>query len=158
MSRVYANNAVSTFAAPITNVQTAITLTSGGGVKFPAISGGNTFQATFSDAATNTVLEIVTVTAVTGDTLTVIRAQEGTTGLSYLAGDTCSQRTTALELGDFLSKTYGGTISAPITATAVTATGLVQGNGGTGRGLGNVILQSGGSPSGGANGDVWLIY
>jgi hypothetical protein len=156
MSRVYANNAVTTFASAVGAGDTSITVVSA--AAFPALSGGNTFQATFSDAATNTVLEIVTVTAITGNTLTVIRAQEGTSATSYLVGDNCSQRTTALELSDFLSKTFGGAVAAPLSATSLTSTTTYQGNGGTsGFGLGQIYWQVGGSPSGGANGDFFLI-
>lgn len=106
MSFKYANNAVGNLASGISAGATSITLQTGQGALFPAITGTDIFQATLSDAATGALIEIVQVTARTGDVLTVVRGQEGTTAKAYLTGDVCSQRITALELNDFPSKTY----------------------------------------------------
>ena len=158
MAYLFKNNAVATFASAITNSQTSIQLSTGQGAKFPTLTGGNVFYATFSDAATNSILEVVLVTAIAGDVLTVTRAQDGTTAQSYLQGDNCSLRLNAGVITDFLSKTFGGALAAPLTGTTLTMSGLIYGNGGGGNGLGNIFVQSGGAPSGGANGDLFLIY
>ncbi|MGT3589797.1 pyocin knob domain-containing protein, partial [Escherichia coli] len=54
--------------------------------------------ATIVDAATGLQFEIVTVTAVVGNVLTVQRAQEGTAARAWAAGDMLSIRTTAATL------------------------------------------------------------
>ncbi|HID3476097.1 TPA: pyocin knob domain-containing S74 family peptidase [Escherichia coli] len=55
-------------------------------------------MATIVDAATGLQFEIVTVTAVVGNVLTVQREQEGTTARAWAAGDMLSIRTTAATL------------------------------------------------------------
>jgi hypothetical protein len=163
MAYLYKNNAVATFANPVGMSDTTVTLTTGQGARFPTITGTDTFYVTFSDAASKSILEIALCTAITGDTLTVTRGQDGTTPNAYLAGDDCSLRLNAAVIMDYASKTFGAAFSAPISATVVTSTGLLYGNNGaTGdaraRGIGNVFLQQGGTPSGGSNGDITLIY
>jgi hypothetical protein len=92
---LFANNASSTLAGPINNTATAINLATGGGALFPNPGAGQVFTATLTDAATGLLNEIVSCTARTADALTVVRAQEGTTGLSWLAGDLFNQLWTA---------------------------------------------------------------
>lgn len=86
---LFANNAKTTLAGAITNVATSANLASGTGALFPAISpgSGNYFCMTFNDAATGLLYEVVHVTAIVGDTVTIVRAQEGTTALAWNAGD-----------------------------------------------------------------------
>ena len=95
MALLFANNASSTLAGPINNSATSVNLASGGGALFPVITGGNYFVMTFVDAATGLINEIVHVTARTGDVLTIVRAQEGTSAQSWLAGDIASNLWTA---------------------------------------------------------------
>lgn len=121
----YTNNASGTFPNALTAGATTIQLNSGQGALFPQITGTDIFRATITDTATKTFIEIVTVTAISGDTLTVIRAQEGTSARSWLAGDILSHRETAAQMGDMLSKTYGGAIIAPVSVTGNPAAGAV---------------------------------
>ena len=79
------NRAISSLASDVTDVATSWTLVAGEGAKFPA-SGD--FHVTCED-------EIVKVTARTTDTLTVTRAQEGTTGAAHVAGKAVELRITA---------------------------------------------------------------
>ena len=79
------NRAVSSLASDVTDVATTWTLATGEGAKFPA-SGD--FHVTCED-------EIVKVTARSTDTLTVTRAQEGTTGAAHTAGKAVELRITA---------------------------------------------------------------
>jgi len=88
-----ANNAYSTLAASITSSATSITLTSGEGARFPALTSPDYFYATLLDSANN--LEIVKCTARSTDVLTVTRAQESTTGRAYTSGDRIELRITA---------------------------------------------------------------
>lgn len=82
-----ANNAISSLAGAITNTATAANLESGSGALFPNPQANQYFVGTFIDAATGLVREIVWVTARTGDTITMVRGQEGTVAVNWLAGD-----------------------------------------------------------------------
>ena len=85
---LFANNATSTLAAPITAAATTASLAPGTGALFPQITGDQFFLLTFLDALTQTVREIVQVTGLSGDTITaMVRGQEGTTPTAYLLGD-----------------------------------------------------------------------
>jgi hypothetical protein len=84
---LFKNNAVQQLASGITSTSASLTLTPGAGASFPTPSAGQQFIATLIDAATGTLNEIIVVTAVSGDTFTILRGQEGTTALSWLAGD-----------------------------------------------------------------------
>lgn len=92
---IFANNASSTLAAPISNVATSVTLAAGTGALFPNPSAGQQFSLTFNDAATGLLTEIVYCTARSGDTLTIARAQEGTVAQGWLAGDLAANLVTA---------------------------------------------------------------
>jgi microcystin-dependent protein len=80
-----ANNAYGILLSSILSGDTAIALQAGHGARFPALSAGDYFFATLIDTAKN--LEIVKVTARSGDNLTVVRGQDGTTAIGYSAGD-----------------------------------------------------------------------
>ncbi len=91
----WANNAAATLAAGITSSQTTITLTSGEGATFPALSSGEFFVITIQSVSNVNTYEIAYCTARSSDTLTVTRGQEGTTGQAFNAGDTVQNRPTA---------------------------------------------------------------
>jgi hypothetical protein len=115
MTYLFANNAAGTLAAPITNSSATLTLNVGQAVLFPNPSAPDTFQATITDAATQTLIEIVSVTAVSGNIFSIVRAQEGTTARSWNANDIVSQRATALELTGFQNATEGNFTTVPLT-------------------------------------------
>jgi hypothetical protein len=79
------NNATGTLASGITNVATSITLTASHGARFPTLGASDYFYATLADASNN--LEVIKVTARSGDVLTVVRGQDGFTARAYNAGD-----------------------------------------------------------------------
>lgn len=95
---IAANNAQSTLAGSISNTATIANLASGSGILFAAPSVGQYFVGTFTDAATGLLHEIVWVTNVTGDQITMSRAQEGTTGLNWSANDLFGNLMTAGQL------------------------------------------------------------
>ncbi len=99
---LFANDASSTLAAPISSSSSSVTLASGTGSLFPNPSAGQQFSLTFNDAATGLLTEIVYVTAVSGDTFTISRAQEGTTAQSWLAGDLAANLATAGQMAAML--------------------------------------------------------
>lgn len=85
MSFVFANNVSTKLASAITSTATTITLSSS--ANLPTLSSGEQMPLTLLDAATKSIYEICYVTAISGTSLTVIRAQEGTTASAYNAGD-----------------------------------------------------------------------
>ena len=97
MAQLFTNNATGALSAAITNVATSLTLQTGQGAKFPALSGGNTFVATLVGltSSVETSWEIVLVTALTGDTMTIVRAQEGSAAVAWPINTPVGLRLTA---------------------------------------------------------------
>ncbi|WP_124076736.1 hypothetical protein [Burkholderia gladioli] len=79
------NNVNTTLAAAASS--SAATLTLASSANLPALSGGAQMPLTLNDAATGAIYEVVYVTGITGATLTVLRAQEGTTAQNWNIGD-----------------------------------------------------------------------
>jgi hypothetical protein len=98
----YTNNAATTLSASITNSQTSITVTTGGGALFPSLTGSQYFYCTFENTA-GTVREIVKVTARSTDTFTIVRAQDGTSAQAFSSGDKVELRVVALEMNSLSS-------------------------------------------------------
>ena len=96
MAVVFKNNAKTTLASGINSSATSITVSDGD--VFPSLTGSDIFFVTFDDGTNN---EIVKVTARSGNTLTVVRAQESTTARSFSTGDEAQLRLTAGILGLF---------------------------------------------------------
>lgn len=92
---LYANNAQATIASTVAPGDTTITLSAGEGALFPVAGAGQQFGLSLTDASTGLIREITYCTNVTGDVLTVIRAQEGTTALTWHIGDTAANLWTA---------------------------------------------------------------
>ncbi len=87
----FANNATTQLNGNILDISTTINVVSG--AVFPQVSGGSDFfLATIADGSLN---EIVKVTNVSGNTLTVVRGQEGTVAAAWNTGTTISNRLTA---------------------------------------------------------------
>jgi hypothetical protein len=92
---LFSNLAKSTLAAAITSGATSLTVAPGSGTLFPNPSGSQYFACILTDAATQTLTEIILVTVRSTDTFTITRAQEGTTALAWSLGDIISHRITA---------------------------------------------------------------
>jgi hypothetical protein len=96
MGTKVSNNASSTLAGAISAAATSVPVASGEGARFPVLAAGDWFPATIVKVVAGVVSqEIVYVTARSGDTFTVTRAQEGTTALSFSGGDKIEVRLTA---------------------------------------------------------------
>ncbi|MHC1998549.1 gp53-like domain-containing protein [Klebsiella pneumoniae] len=90
------NNAKSVLAAGISASATVITVGTGAGALFPVpVPGQSYFKLTITDAATKTISEIMHVTSVSGDVMTVIRGQEGTTPRVWSTNDIVANLMTA---------------------------------------------------------------
>ena len=120
MALLFANEAKSKLAADISPAGTTITVTSGEGTKFPVITDGDTFMVTIRDSTG--AYEIVSCTARTADTMTVVRGQEGTTARSFSAGAYVGNNFTAGSISSF--NTYAMASNAE--ADAGTATNLIM--------------------------------
>lgn len=91
-TQLFANNATGYLNASISTSDTSIVLQAGQGGLFPSPSGGNWFLVTLFDGTST--LEICKCTARSTDTLTVVRAQEGTTAAAFASGSRCEIRAT----------------------------------------------------------------
>lgn len=98
-----ANNAISRLSAGISDVATNVSVMPGDGAKYPALTAGQYFPATFIRASDGAV-EIVKVTARATDVLTIVRAQEGTAALTLLASDRIEVRLTAATFIDEIAR------------------------------------------------------
>lgn len=85
MAVKYANNASSTLAAGISNSDLSLSVAPGTGSAFPTISGSDVAFLTLTES---TKMEIVKVTATSGDTFTIERGQDGTPAQAFSAGAT----------------------------------------------------------------------
>lgn len=110
MPELLGNNGQSTLAADITNVATSLTVQTGHGARFPNPSSPDYFYVTLDDG---TNVEIVKCTARSTDTLTVTRAQQGTSAVAFAAATPTKveQRLTAAAFDAFRQKNTTGTIS-----------------------------------------------
>ena len=124
MAVLLTNNGVSLLASSIAAGATSITVQVGEGARFPSPSGGDWFPVTLLKASGQ--FEICRCTARSGDVLTVTRAQEGTTALSFSTGDRVELRLTDGALALFVQEgEYGvGTIgTATSDLDAIVSTG-----------------------------------
>jgi hypothetical protein len=99
---LFANNAQTTLAADVASGDTTIAVSPGTGDEFPTPGAGEQFAVTFLDALTGLVTEIAYCTSRTDDTLTVVRAQEGTIAKDWSAGDTVANFCTAGQMAAML--------------------------------------------------------
>lgn len=121
-----ANNAQSVLAAGISASATTMTLNTGTGALFPApVSGTSFFKLTLIDAATGQISEIVHVTARTGDTLTIVRAQEGTLARAWSVNDIAANMMTAGTLS-YIFDNYATIASLGTAASKNVGTGAGQ--------------------------------
>lgn len=90
---LWANNAGTTLATSISNSLsvTSINVAAGTGALFPSPGAGQYFKVSLAPASgTTPAPEIMHCTAVSGDTLTVVRAQEGTSAQAWGSGSLVS--------------------------------------------------------------------
>ena len=122
---LFANNCNTTLNGGITAIATSMVVTSATG--FPSPTGSQYFYCTLADAATQTTIEIVKVTAVSGTTFTIVRGQDGTTGTIFASGAVVSLRLVAASLNDFPKLDEANTFTGTITfSTPLLATNMVQ--------------------------------
>ncbi len=111
MTRIHANNFITTLNGSISSGVTSIILTSVTG--FPAIGAGVTCNVTLANGSD---IEIVTATARSSFTLTVTRGAEGTVAKAFASGSTVSIRPTADSVdrkADLADPIFTGTVTIP---------------------------------------------
>lgn len=102
------NNASGTLATSINASDTGIVLTTGNGANFPALGATDYFYATLE--STGGTLEVIKVTVRSGDSMTVVRAQEGSTANSFAAGSRIELRVTGAAVTDFTQVGTGAVV------------------------------------------------
>jgi len=121
MPIVLKNNASGFLSTPISASDPSIVLQVGEGAAFPSLASGEYFYATIQSLLSSD-LEIVKATVRTGDVLTVVRAQEGTSALSFAAGSLVELRVTAQSVLDAINDSV---TTAPATGIAFTPYGNI---------------------------------
>lgn len=109
-----ANNATSTIATAINASDVGVVLATGDGAKFPTLAAGEYFYITFE--STGGTYEIAKATARAGDSLTIVRAQEGTTAQSFAAGSRVELRVTVQGVEDLIDD-YDDALRADLAAS-----------------------------------------
>ncbi len=123
---VIVNNVSTTLAAAITST-TATSMTLSSTTNAPTLTAGQIWPVTLNDAATNSVFEIVYVTARTGAVCTITRGQEGTAAATWLASDLAYADSTAGILNNFAL--INGSATQNFSANVLSAvTGAFSGN------------------------------
>lgn len=108
MSELFLNRVFATLASGIDASTTSLPLTTGHGARFGTIANGNKVRIVFLDASSN-VSEVAYMTAISGDTATITRGQDGTSGASHLAGDRIEVRIGKSTLDSLTQKASAGT-------------------------------------------------
>ena len=114
------NNASGTLATAINASDTGIVLTTGNGASFPSLGASDYFYATLE--STGGTLEVIKVTVRSGDSMTVVRAQEGSTANSFAAGSRIELRVTAQSVLDVVDQVDAQQVSydPPFTGSVAT--------------------------------------
>jgi hypothetical protein len=98
---LWSNNAASVLASDITAGTLSLTVTSGHGDRFPVAVSPHYFMATLVDTSGNREIVKVTARASASNTMTITRAQEGTSARSFAAGSIVELRITKNALDAF---------------------------------------------------------
>lgn len=106
------DNAYSTLASGISSGATALSVQTGHGDRFPIIAGADYTKLTIENAAGDREVVHVTARSSGSDSMTITRAQDGTTALAWLAGDVVECRPTASLAESFDAKMDAAAVHA----------------------------------------------
>ena len=118
MAVKFANLASTTLSSAITNSATSIAVADAS--LFPTLGSGDYFYATIGEGSGS---EIVKVTAISSNTLTVTRAQDGTTASAFSSGETIALRVVAAALDDIASQAQSAADTESVSIDGDTMTG-----------------------------------
>lgn len=102
------NQAAAELAVGLNTIDTTLQVATGKGDRFPAISGVNHTYVTLENSGGD--IEVVKVTARTAgsDSMTIVRAQDGTTAKTWLGGDIVECRPCAAAIADVQAEAIAG--------------------------------------------------
>jgi len=100
MTVKFTNNASTTVGTGINASATSLTVASAS--SFPSLSGADDYCYLTIQGATSTTREVVKATALSGNTFTIVRAQDNTSAGTWSAGDIVELRMTAALLTDVI--------------------------------------------------------
>ena len=130
MTRLYSSTSVETIlSSGITASQTSMVVATGtattllGGV---TLAAGNVDQFTVAIDPDTTNEEIVFITAVSGDTFTIVRARAGTTGITHASGATVRHVLTSDDLNFFKTAIQPTTFTAKGQLLSASASGTTS--------------------------------
>ena len=98
----FANNAKTTLSASLNNSATTCTVADAS--VFPTLGTYDYFYMTLEDSSLNT--EVVKVTGISSNTLTIARAQDGTSARAFASGDKAELRLPAKALADVTNNEF----------------------------------------------------
>ncbi len=114
---IFSDNASSLLASGINNSVTTLAVTAATGGLFPSPGAGQKFIVTVEDTSGN--IETMDCTGRTGDTLTVVRGQYGTSALAFSSGSRVEVRANAGSFAAMLQKGGGDTLAGTTTLSGV---------------------------------------
>lgn len=109
---LFANQAETVLTVDAIYTDTVLSVATGS--NFPAPATGQTLVLTLISALSEVINEVVYCTNITGNILTVVRAQEGTVARNWSAGDFISNLLTAGTAANFAQINSGSTGQRPI--------------------------------------------
>ena len=114
MAVKFSNNAVSTLSAGISNSATSLSVASAS--SFPTLGASDYTYVTLAEASNSSAFEIVKVTAISGTTFTIVRAQQSTTARAFSSGDKVELRVTAALLEEAIDEADYTVTQSDVTA------------------------------------------
>jgi hypothetical protein len=116
MAQLFVNNLIIAITADITATQVTIDINDNS--RLPVLGPGDWFNLTIVEVSRTDEIawEVVKVTSWSANTLTVVRAQDNTSGRIWAIGSKMSLRVTANDIGgkiradNYATETVGGTI------------------------------------------------
>jgi hypothetical protein len=111
---LFSNKTETVLAADVLFTDLVMTVANGTGNAFPIPTTGQLLVLTLSSALNAAITEIIHCTNITGDILTIVRAQEGTVARNWYVGDFVANLFTAGTANQFMQINSGTTSQRPI--------------------------------------------
>ena len=126
-NRQFSNDASSILAGTINNSATVVQVSTGEGALFPTLTGTEYFIISVEDTGGN--IEYMKCTGRTGDNLTVVRAQEGSTAIGFTANLARVELRPTAGTDAAMYQKDGDTLSGPMNLGAQNVTNGTLGSG-----------------------------